>query len=111
MDRSALAAQIAGCVSHTGDFFAFKGQTFFGNVKNVADTPAEFDRQPGDNTTVEITCARAELVQKFGAKLPDFQDVLTDSAGHLYRIQSTPSHPLATTVVFLCGNVVARPTP
>jgi len=111
MDKSALAAQLAGCVTHTGDLFVFKGQTFSGNVENAPDTPAEFDRQTGDNTTVKITCSRAELIEKFGTKLPDFQDVLTDAAGNLYRIQSSPSHPLSPSVVFLCGNVAARPTP
>jgi hypothetical protein len=111
MDKTALAAQIAACVTHTGDLFAFGGQTFSANVESAPDTPAEFDRQTGDNTTVKIICARAELVEKFGTKLPDFQDVLTDAAGHLYRIQASPSHPLSPTVIYLCGNVVARPTP
>ena len=111
MDKNALAAQVAACVSNTGDLFVFGGQSFSGNLRSVANVGAEFDRQLGDNNQVSLVCGRTELVKKVGAKLPTYGDVLRDAAGNLYRIQATPSHPLAVTVEFICGSVAPGLTP
>lgn len=102
MDKSALAAQIAGCVSHTGDLFAFGGKTFPANLATEPAPASGYDQDAGVIVIQRLTTARSY----FTGAWPKEGNSFTDAMGNSYRILRDLSKPTAAEAIFIIGPAV-----
>lgn len=106
MDKTARAAQLLACVSHTGERFAFApaGATAVTWVANpsIETAPSQSPLNPLDQANhVRLTGARATFAAP--SRLPVSGDELTDSAGNNYRVVFTPNEPLNPLLTLICN--------
>jgi hypothetical protein len=84
MDKTALAAQVAGCITHTGDSLFFQGIGFTGNIGKEQPSGTELGPDTGKHAGVTITAARNQPA--FALRLPRIGDYFIDADGAHYRV-------------------------
>lgn len=101
MDRDARAAQIAGCVEHTGITGNLRFDDldpFPANVKFLDPEATAFDPTLGNKNVVRVSFARALLE----GKSPKPGESFTDASGNAYRIIKHASPPTAPLAIYHC---------
>lgn len=106
MDKTARAAQLLACVSHTGESFAFApgdaaAVTWVANPSTEA-SPSQSPLNPLDMANhVRLTGARATFAAP--SRLPVSGDELTDSQGNCYRVAYVPGDLLNPLLTLICN--------
>lgn len=112
MDKAARAAQLAGCIAHTGDAFTFTAPgtatavPFKANLQEEP-LPGDADKNrlaPQPARQVRITAARAV----FGARPPAVGEEIVGDTGHRYRIAALPEPATHATISFVCNAPASR---
>jgi hypothetical protein len=104
MDKAARAAQLAGCIAHTGDVFRFE-IAGIGSLEWPANVQPEASPNPGKRNAViksgrlQLTGARSVFAE---FREPRVGEDLTDEAGNLYSIAEIPPDPTNPLLILIC---------
>ena len=111
MDKSARAAQLAGCIAHTGDAFIFAAGGAAAPITWYANAAAQ-GAASGGKLNPLIKPGHTQLVgprAAFTGRLPKPGDDLTDAGGHIYTVREVPSDPTNPLLTLVCTCSLVTP--